>query len=323
MTAKVTILDLEKKSGISKTTISRYLHGVKVSSDKARRIEEAIAECGYIRNNFAQLLRSSQSNLIAVLIPDLDNPFFLKIIKRLEELADKQGKTLIIKTTKRSVQAELDTISFVRGFRVEALFLCRSELDDEMLDALKLDIPVISLDRSFKHITSILSNNFKSGHDLSMHLIQHCQGEVMFFSRLHESDSVHERIRGFQEACVQADKVGYQYKYDVEHEIDFEDLYSFVKQYKIEGIICRNDNEAVKILAYLSDKANKGEIKPIKICGFDNIALSKHMIPKLTTVDQRVEEMCDIAFDLFLNDDCFPPRTIIHEADLIIRESTL
>jgi len=323
MKTKVTILDLEEKSGVSKTTISRYLRGMIVSQDKAMRIEKAIAECGFIRNNFAQLLRTSESNLIAVLIPDLDNPFFLKIIKRLEELALKKGKTLIIKTTQRSKTTELKTIEFVRGFLVEALFLCRSELDDATIDSLKLDIPVISLDHGFKNITSIVSNNFASAYDLSRHLINHVSKEVMFFSRLHESDSVHERIRGFQEACKDTQKTGFLYKYDIELPINFYDIFDFVVKNKIEGIICRNDNEAVKILAFFNDMTNKGKIGPIKVAGFDNIALSRFMIPKLTTVDQKVEEMCDIAFDLFIQNDCSPPRTIIHEAELIIRESTI
>lgn len=323
MKTKVTILDLEKESGVSKTTISRYLRGMIVSQDKARRIEKAIAECGFIRNNFAQLLRSSESNLIAVLIPDMDNPFFLKIIKRLEELALTKGKTLIIKTTQRSKATELKTIEFVRGFLVEALFLCRSELDEDTLDALKLDIPVISLDREFKNITSIVSNNYASAYDLSRHLIEHADQNVMFFSRLHESDSVHERIRGFLDACKDTDKHGYHYKYDIDLAINFYDIYDFVVKNEIDGIICRNDNEAVKILAFFNDMTSKGKIRPIKVAGFDNIALSKFMIPKLTTVDQKVEEMCDIAFDLFVKNDCSPPRTIIHEAELIIRESTM
>jgi|GEM_PF-2055465 len=323
MKTKVTILDLEKESGVSKTTISRYLRGIIVSQDKSRRIEKAITECGFIRNNFAQLLRTSESNLIAVLIPDLDNPFFLKIIKRLEELALTKGKTLIIKTTQRSKTAELKTIEFVRGFLVEAIFLCRSELDDETLDAMKLDIPVISLDREFKNITSIVSNNYASAYDLTQHVIRNVDQGVMFFSRLHESNSVHERIRGFQGACKDANKKSYLYKYDIDLPINFYDIFDFVVKNEIGGIICRNDNEAVKILAFFNDITSKGKIRPIKVAGFDNIALSNFMIPKLTTVDQQVEVMCDIAFDLFVKNNYDPPRTIIHEAELIIRESTM
>lgn len=322
MKAKVTILDLEITSGISKTTISRYLSGGNVSIDKAKKIEAAIAERGYIRNNFAQLLRSSQSNLLAVLIPDLDNPFFLKIIKRLEELAQQQGKTLIIKTTKRSKEVELKTIEFVRGFLVEAIFLCRSELDDDLLSSLKLDIPVFSLDKELKSVYSIVSDNYRSSHSLTLHLLEHTSRKLAFFSRLIESTSVHQRINGFLDACHESCRPSLQYKYEFDNGIDFNDLLTFVKVNDVEGIICRNDNEAVKIISFLKDKADQKEILPLKICGFDNIALSNHLIPKLTTVDQKIEEMCDIAYELFTQHTQDKPVTIVHEAELIIRESS-
>ena len=320
---KVTILDLEKTSGISKTTISRYLRGGNVSADKAKKIEDAIVECGYIRNNFAQLLRTSKSNLIAVLIPDLDNPFFLKIIKRLEELAQEKGMTLIIKTTQRSKEIELKTIEFVRGFQVEVIFLCRSELNDELLENLKIDIPLISLDKEFQTIYSIVSDNYKSSFELTKHLLKHIKREVLFFSRLAESTSVHKRISGFMDACHEGNKEGLQYKYDINKGIDFDDLFGFVKQNNIDGIVCRNDNEAVKILSYFNDKAHREEIYPVKICGFDNIPLSNHTIPRLTTVDQKIEEMCDIAFNVFINKIQNSPHIIVHEAELIIRASTI
>jgi DNA-binding LacI/PurR family transcriptional regulator len=323
MKVKITLLDLEEESGISKTTISRYLSGGNVSGDKALKIEKAIADLGYIRNNFAQLLRSSQTNLIAVLIPDLDNPFFLKIVKRLEELAQQQGKTLIIKTTGRSREIELKTIEFVRGFRVEAIFLCRSELDDEVLSGLKLDIPIFSLDKAFKSIYSIVSDNYESSYSLTKHLLQHTQRKLMFFSRQIESTSVIQRIHGFLDACHENHRPSFEYKYDLNRGIDFNDLLSFIKNQDIEGVICRNDNEAVKIIWFLNEKINQNEILNVKICGFDNITLSNHTIPKLTTVDQKIEEMCDIAYDLFTNQIKDEPKTIIHAAEMIIRESSL
>jgi DNA-binding LacI/PurR family transcriptional regulator len=323
MKAKFTLLDLEKESGISKTTISRYLSGGNVSSDKVLKIEKAISDLGYIRNNFAQLLRTSQTNLIAVLIPDLDNPFFLKIIKRLEELAQQQGKTLIIKTTGRSREIELKTIEFVRGFRVEAIFLCRSELDDEVLASLKLDIPIFSLDREFKSVYSIVSDNYKSSYTLTKHLLEHTQRKLMFFSRQLESSSVIQRIHGFIDACQESHRPSLEYRYDLNRGIDFNDLLSFIKNNDIEGVICRNDNEAVKIIWFLNEKTSQNEILQVKICGFDNIALSNHTIPKLTTVDQKIEEMCDIAYDLFTKQVKDEPLTIVHSAEMIIRESSL
>ena len=321
--SKITLLDLEKISGISKTTISRYLSGTRVSQSKVERIEEAIAASGYIRNNFAQLLRTNHSNLIGVIVPDLDNPFFLKIIKRLEELASSKGKTLIIKTTQRSVELELKSIDFIRGFMVETLFLCRSELSDFQLQQMKIEIPIFSIDKVFTGVYSIISNNYQSSYAITDLLLDNCNKNILFFSRLHESSSVIERINGFRDACTKRRKIPYEFKYNADLQIDFEKLMDIVKTKSIEGIICRNDNEAVKVQSYFNDKADKKLVNRIKICGFDNINLSRHVIPTLTTVDQKIEEMCDIAFNLFIQKDFASPHTIIHEAELLIRDSTL
>lgn len=322
MSNKVTLLDLERDSGVSKTTISRYLSGAKVSLVKAKMIENAIASSGYIRNNFAQLLRTSQSNLLGVIVPDLDNPFFLKIIKRLEELASINGKTLIIKTTQRSVELEIKAIEFIRGFMVEGLFLCRSELSELQLNQMKIEIPTISIDKEFSGVCSVISNNYQSSYDLTMHLLNRCDDNLLFFSRLHESSSVHERIRGFRDACSLRNKIPYEFKYNVDLPIDFEKLSNLVNNKSICGIICRNDNEAVKVQSFFNDLANKNFGRQIKVCGFDNIALSKHVIPKLTTVDQKIEEMCDIAYRFFITKESAEARIVVHEAELIIRDST-
>ena len=145
----------------------------------------------------------------------------------------------------------------------------------------------------------------------------------MFFSRLVESTSVNKRIDGFVDSCRENNRPGLQYKYDLKSGIDFNDLLSYIKSQDIEGVICRNDNEAVKIIWFLNDKLSQNEILHVKICGFDNIALSNHTIPKLTTVDQKIEEMCDIAYELFSNHTNDEPRTIVHKAEIIIRESSL
>ncbi|MDP2813022.1 MAG: LacI family DNA-binding transcriptional regulator [Erysipelotrichaceae bacterium] len=318
---KVTLLDLERISGVSKTTVSRYLSGERVKKDKEERIELAIKESGYIRNNFAQLLRSSQSNLIGVTVPDLDNPFFLKIIKRLDQLASERGKTLIIKTTNRSVETELKVIEFIRGFLVESIFLCRSELSESEITKLKFSVPVISLDKEFSNIDSVVSNNYQSAYDLNVHLINQSK-QVMFFSRLFESTSVHQRVQGFKDSCAAYKKEPHEYKYNVNLPIDFNDLFNFVLSNKIDGIICRNDNEALKVLSFFNQKRAQGDIYKVKVCGFDNISLSKHIVPRLTTVDQKVEEMCDIAFELSLRKENKDPQIMVHESEIIIREST-
>ncbi len=299
MKSNITILDLARVSGVSKSTISRYLRGESVSKTKAEIIEKAIIKTGYIRNNYAQLLRTSKSNFIGVLVPDIDNPFFTNIIKRLDELAFSDGKTLIIKTT-------------------------MSQLDRELVvEDMNFTIPVISIDKSFRNLISITTNNYRNGYILTKHVFKHTKGEVMFFSREKESNSVKERIRGYFTYCKEFNHNIYSYKYNRGLGVDFNHLKNYVINHNIEAVIARNDNEAIKIQSFFNDLYYKNEFPRIRVAGFDNIRLSRNILPRLTTIDQKIEEMCDLAYDKYKNHKKDKIKTYVQNSELIIRESTL
>jgi len=319
----ITILDLEKVSGISKSTISRYLRGEGVSDEKSKIIESTIVKTGYIKNNFAQLLRTSKSNLIGVLVPDLDNPFFLTIIKRLDQLAYVEGKSLIIKTTDSDYERELSALSFLRGFRVDGIFFCRSELDDKKIKELNITVPVISIDKKFETMKSVVSNNFTNGYTLTKHVFENTSENVMFFSRIKESSSVKERIAGYKQSCKEMNKDILSYTYKRRNGVDFDRLCKYILDNNIGAIISRNDNEAIKLQSFLNNLYYNDKFKRIRFAGFDNIRLSNHILPKLTTIDQNIENMCNTAYKILNNFDDYKENVYIQESELFIRESTI
>jgi len=322
MTKKVTIIDLEKASGVSKSTISRYLQGVPVGADKQVRIEKAIDELDFVRNSFAQYLRSQESNLIGVLVPDLDNPYFLTIIKILDQLAEDVGRSLIVKTTKSDESLEKKSLQFIQGFLIRHVITCRSELSEETVKALSNRLKIVSIDRPFKAITSVVSNNFENGYQMASHLAHVEPGPMMFFARKKENISVLERIEGFKKRLHELGRTPLEYRYASKDDINYENLKAFVLEHQIKGIISRNDNDALKIMTYLNDLSFKGEIGRIRIAGFDNIDLAKRITPQLTTIDQEIATMCEKAFEALFDYET-GLSTIVHTGKLIQRESTL
>ncbi len=319
----ITILDLEKVSGISKSTISRYLRGEGVSKEKSKIIENTILKTGYVKNNFAQLLRTSKSNLIGVLVPDLDNPFFLTIIKRLDQLAYADGKSLIIKTTHSDYDRELTALSFLRGFRVDGIFFCRSELDDRKIEELKITIPIISIDKKFGIMKSVVSKNVTNGYTLTKHVFENTSENVMFFSRNKESSSVKERITGYEQSCKEMNKGIFNYTYNRKNGVNFDRLCKYILDNNIGAIISRNDNEAIKLQSFLNNLYYNDKFKRIRFAGFDNIRLSKHILPKLTTIDQNIESMCNIAYEILNNIEDYNENIYFQESEMFIRESTV
>lgn len=323
MRGDTTIIDLAKISGVSKSTVSRYLHGSGVSDTKARLIAKAITETGYARNNYAQLLRVDKSNFIGIVIPDLDNPFFTAIISEFEKLAHEHNKTIIIKTTNRDIERELGVINFIRGFKVEMIFLCRSELSDDIVKDLASKVPIISIDKKFKSINSVVSNNYKSAYDLTKHVFSQGFNKVMFFSRIKEGSSVSERCAGYFAYCNEYRQLKFSYRYDRLTEIDYNNLLSYIRDNKIEAVIARNDIEAISLQAYFNDLYYKSLLPKIQVYGFDNIKLANLVLPRLTTMDQKISNLCKTAYGIYKNYEENKAKAYVQEAELIVRDNHL
>ncbi len=321
MTKKVTIIDLAKASGVSKSTISRYLQGISTSPDKEAKIEKAIQELNYVRNSFARHLRNQEPNLIGVLVPDLDNPFFLKIIKQLDELAEQKGYSLIVKTTKSDLESEKKALRFIQGYLIRRIIICRSEMEEADVENLSSTHTFVSIDRPYESIHSVVSDNYQNGYMMASHLAEVEPGNLMFFARKRENISVLERVRGFKDRLRELGRAAYEYRYGSKYTVDLKRLTEYVDQNNIRGIISRNDNDALKIMTYLNDLSNQGQIGKIRMAGFDNIDLSSRIVPRLTTIDQQINTMCECAFECVMSDD-LPTQNVIQAGELIIREST-
>lgn len=322
MGKKITIIDLAEKSGVSKSTISRYLQGILPSQEKIAKIEKAIEELNYVGNTFARHLRNQEPNLIGVLVPDLDNPFFLKIIKQLDYLAEKKGYSLIVKTTRSDLDTEKKALKFIQGYLINRIVICRSELEEEEVSLLTESMNIVSIDRPYQSIHSVVSDNFQNGYMMASHLASVVQGNLMFFAREKENISVLERIEGFKHRLRELNKPPFEYRYGSKYTVDLERLTDYMIENNIQGIISRNDNDALKIMTYINDLSNQGRMQRIRMAGFDNIDLSSRIVPRLTTVDQKINTMCEFAFDCLMeNNDSI--KHSVQEGELIIRESTI
>ncbi len=321
MTKKVTILDLADKSGVSKSTISRYLQGISTSPDKEAKIEQAIKELNYVRNSFARHLRNQEPNLIGVLVPDLDNPFFLKIIKKLDELAEAEGYSLIVKTTRSDLEIEKKALQFIQGYLIHRIIICRSEMEEADVQEHSQSHNFVSIDRPYETIHSVVSDNYQNGYLMASHLAEIEPGNLMFFARKRENVSVLERIQGFKDRLEELGRKPYEYRYGSKYSVDLTRLTEYVSTHNIRGIISRNDNDALKIMTYLNDLSSQGQIGKIRMAGFDNIDLSSRIVPRLTTIDQQINSMCECAFECVMDDDK-PIQNVIQAGELIIREST-
>ena len=92
-----TISKVAERAGVSRTTVSHVLnHADRVSPHLRERVQSAIAELGYVPNPQAQSLRTGRTNIVALLIPDIRNPFYPELVKTAQSDLEAMGLDTMI-----------------------------------------------------------------------------------------------------------------------------------------------------------------------------------------------------------------------------------
>jgi LacI family transcriptional regulator len=144
-----TLHDVARRAGVSLMTVSRVVNGSGgVSPERRRRVEQALAETGYMPNRLARSLRARRSDTIALLLPDMTNPFFTTLAHGVEAAAREAGLTMILansgeredeeeRLTEMLLQHQVDGILVVpTGSGAETIRLCREH-----------EVPFVAVDR--------------------------------------------------------------------------------------------------------------------------------------------------------------------------------
>jgi DNA-binding LacI/PurR family transcriptional regulator len=143
-----TIAKVAKHAGVSPTTVSHVInHADRVSARLRERVLNAIDELGYVPNRQAQSLRTGRTNVIAMLIPDIRNPFYPEMVKTAQSELEREGlDTLIFNTDVPGGHAEAHGREYLRQIghkRVDGLVVGAPALHGMHEALIGLDIPAV------------------------------------------------------------------------------------------------------------------------------------------------------------------------------------
>lgn len=143
-----TISKVAERAGVSRTTVSHVInHADRVSRPLREKVEAAIAELGYVPNPQAQSLRTGRTNMVAVLIPDILNPFYPELVKVIQGGLETQGlDTLVFNTDVpggHSVEHGREYLRQIRQKRVDGLIIADFAIHRMHEDVLSLDVPAV------------------------------------------------------------------------------------------------------------------------------------------------------------------------------------
>ncbi|MBA2175044.1 LacI family DNA-binding transcriptional regulator [Halobacillus locisalis] len=329
----VTIDDVAELAGLSKSTVSRVInHYPHVSQEKKQKVFEAMEKLGYVPNSSARSLRNKKTKMIAVIVPRLMNPFFGQLVESMEVAANQSGYQLLICQTMYSQETELGHLELLKTKQVDGIIMASLENDWSTISEYltygplimcnefdeSADIPIIKLDQ------------IHGGYMATKHLLRQGHRKIAYCSGGYKSMVANHRKLGFDKALA-------------EHGIPFQDAYGFYNAYTIENgmevfkqihamkdpptaVFTGSDEVAAGIIAGAREY---GVTIPneLSVIGFDNQVISKITEPKISTVEQPIEQMAQKAVHVLV-DKINDQKPLIRERyelplELIIRESTV
>lgn len=163
-----TIMDVEKKSGVSRSTISRFLNGKPVKAENRKKIEKAIRELSYQKNPMASGLKTNKTLTVGCVLPDITDPFFPVIIKAFQKQMLKNGYQTILNTYGNDVNLEIAQVETLANKRVDGLVIASSSTDGAHIrKCLQDDLPVVLVDRLIAGLDcdSVSVDNYQSVYD--------------------------------------------------------------------------------------------------------------------------------------------------------------
>ena len=202
-----TILDVEKKCGVSRSTISRYLNGRKVRPENRKKIERAIKELSFQRNPMASGLKSSKSFTVGCVIPNITDPFFPSIIKTFQEQMLEKGYQTNLNTYGNDLNLEIEQVKTLANKRVDGLVIATSNKTGSHIQAcLDEGIPVIQIDRIIEGLAcdSVTVDNYNAVFDAISLAIRKGHKNIGYIGGL-DLYTENIRLRSFKDVLVEHD----------------------------------------------------------------------------------------------------------------------
>src|SRR5687767_8018912 len=174
--SNVTIKDVARVSGVSSMTVSRVINGSdRVSPETRQRVEQAIADLGYVPSRLARGLIRQKTRTLALIVPDVANPFFTMIVRGTEDVARRADYRVLLCDTRSDLTIEREVIEEMIAHRVDGVAIAPvSDRSRTHLRRLaKFGVPFVLIDRTIPGVDSdvIVGDSVGGARRLVEHLI--------------------------------------------------------------------------------------------------------------------------------------------------------
>ncbi len=298
-----TMLEVAKRAGVSKATVSRVLSGNGyVSQETKDRVFQAIEESGYRPNLLARNLATKRTQTLGLVVTNTlyHGVYFSELLFHAARMTEEKGRQLILADGKHSADEEREAIQYLLDMRCDAVIIYPRFLSVEEMDEIveKCEQPIMVLNRRLRKNSShsVWSDHKASSQEAVSQLIAKGHREIAFITGSLDSPTGGERLSGYHAALAQHqlvadDALVVEGKWQAQHgAAAVETLLARGKPFS--ALVASNDEMAVGALKALAAH-NIRVPQQVSVLGFDDIPLAPYTIPALASVRMPVTGMIE------------------------------
>jgi LacI family transcriptional regulator len=303
----VTIKDVAKKANVSITTVSLVLNNKSdeayISKETIELVRRVADELHYSKNYMASSLRSKVTHTIGLIIPEIDNGYYSRIVEKLDYILSNKGYTLFTAISNNDFEREISLFAQMEARQVDYLLFLPSSsaLKEENSDRLhetleKIKIKFVVLDRKTKlnHHVEVVNDDFVGASFAVEHLINNGYKRIACLTGPKGVSSSDDRLEGYIKTLQKHNIL-------VDNSLIYEGDYSYKRALKIsekilkrddvDAIFAFNDSSAYAVYANCH-KLNMKVGQDLALVGFDDNAFSELISPPLTSIRQDIDNIC-------------------------------
>ncbi|GAA2462115.1 LacI family DNA-binding transcriptional regulator [Streptomyces pulveraceus] len=321
---RVTIADVARVAGVSKTTVSRVVNAKgEVDGSTAARVREVIARLGYVPSSGAVGLARGSSRTVGMLVPSLTWPWMGEVLQGVVDTVEAADYGLLLFTCNRGAESVRRFTGQVSARAFDGLLVVEPENTLDHLTALHRDgLPIVLIDDRGHHpeFPSVVTTNHEGGASAARHLLAAGRTRPLVITGPQHFGCVRDRTEGFRTVLptglvVEGDFTERGGRLAVQRLL--------ASGAEFDSVFAHNDISAAGVLRALR-AAGRSVPDDIAVVGFDDIPMAEHTEPPLTTVRQPARRMGETAARVLLSHlggTAVPDAPVVLPTELVVRHS--
>lgn len=314
--SRSTSFDVAALAGVSQSAVSRaFTPRSSIAEETRQKVLDAARKLNYVPNSIASSLTTKRTNIVALILGNLDNPFYVHVLKAFSQKLQKQGRQVLTFAVEPGAETD-DAILQVLKYQIDGVILTAAQLSTRMTSIChERGIPIVLFNRYIpgSDASGVRCDNTASGKLIAEAFLAAGARRFAMITGDPKGTTSQDRVRGFVERLLEAGikrgniaELAGQSSYEGALEATLT-LFGEKNRTRPDGIFGINDIMAMGAIDALQHRLGMQVPQDLMVGGIDDIPEGRRAPYQLTTVRQPIDEMVDETLSILHLDDPTQP----------------